>query len=372
MTTKEKYSLTEEHRAQLKPWADKWIANALSTAPMTQEDREICTKATRGMYRSAKLKEPRVVFVSSPIVGAFASGFAAAIAYRRKKGIPDEFDLTGAPSEVVRATLEAVGSADLLAKIPSSNRPTKKKKPDTSKWYVLPEDYKADAQVLGIGKFGLECAARSWGFRQGGNQWSGWSAYLSFFRHVVRLGESHGVDFSKWADWETLSERSGVRYVHEDFCMISDRPRVLKVDDRNRPHCPDGPYCEWSDGFALYAFRGTRVPAKWILDKASLDPETALNHPNIEERRAAAEILGWEKVLTALKPKVIDEDRDPEIGTLLEVDLPDAKGSKFLKVRCGTGRTFVLPVPREMNTALQANAWTYNLEPGQFRLQART
>jgi hypothetical protein len=114
------------------------------------------------------------------------------------------------------------------------------------------------------------------------------------------------------------------------------------------------------------------VPAKWILDKASLDPQTALTHPNVEERRAAAEILGWEKVLSALKPKIIDQDKDPEIGTLLEVDLPDSKGSKFLKVLCGTGRTFVLPVPNEMKTALQANAWTYNLEPGQFRLQART
>ena len=364
----EKYSLTEEHKAQLKPWADKWIANALSTAPMTQEDRDICVTAAIGMYAAANLKAPRVVFVSSPIVGAFAAGYAAAIVYRRKQGLADEFDLSDTSSEVVRATLEAVGAA------PPQQRKIarQKKKPDTSKWYVLPQDYRKGAEELGVGKFGLDCAARSWGFRQGGNQWSGWSAYLSFFRHVVKLGETHGVDFSKWAHWETLSERSGVRYVHEDFCIISDRPRVLKVDDQNRPHCPDGPYCEWSDGFALYAFRGTRIPAKWILDKSSLTPETALTHSNIEERRAAAEILGWAEVLAALKPVVIDEDRDPEIGTLLQVDLPDSKGSKFLKVRCGTGRSFVLPVPSEMKTALQANAWTYNLEPGQFQLEART
>lgn len=33
--TRKKYELTPEHRAQLEPWRDKWIANAMSTAPMT-------------------------------------------------------------------------------------------------------------------------------------------------------------------------------------------------------------------------------------------------------------------------------------------------------------------------------------------------
>ncbi len=40
-----KYSLTDEHRAQLGPTAEKWIANALNTAPMTDKDRRIATDA---------------------------------------------------------------------------------------------------------------------------------------------------------------------------------------------------------------------------------------------------------------------------------------------------------------------------------------
>ena len=40
--TKEKYTLTDEHRAQLKPWADKWIANAMSTTPMSSDDKLDC------------------------------------------------------------------------------------------------------------------------------------------------------------------------------------------------------------------------------------------------------------------------------------------------------------------------------------------
>jgi hypothetical protein len=53
---------------------------------------------------------------------------------------------------------------------------------------------------------------------------------------------------------------------------------------------------------------------------------------------------------------------DPEIGELLEIDLPDSPGSRFLKVRCGTGRTCYLPTSREAKTALQANAMSYDVD----------
>jgi hypothetical protein len=115
-----------------------------------------------------------------------------------------------------------------------------------------------------------------------------------------------------------------------------------------------------------------RVPSEWIENKTNIDPALALNHKNIEERRCLAEILGWEKILSQLEPVVIDTDSNPQMGQLLEVDLPDSGKEKFLKVLCGTGRTFVLPVPPEMKTARQANAWTYGLEEGQYDPEIRT
>ena len=63
-----KYELTPEHRAQLKPWADKWIANAMSTKPMDDTDREAMRVAVRGLYQAANLTPPpdnRIVFVPS-------------------------------------------------------------------------------------------------------------------------------------------------------------------------------------------------------------------------------------------------------------------------------------------------------------------
>jgi hypothetical protein len=124
----------------------------------------------------------------------------------------------------------------------------------------------------------------------------------------------------------------------------------------------DGPAVRYRDGFSVYAVHGVRVPAEWIENKQSLSPQTALTHENIEQRRAAAEIIGWDRVLSELNATTIDKDEDPMVGELLEVNIPDIGRERFLRVVCGTGRKFALPVPREMTTALQANAWTYGFD----------
>ena len=53
--------------------------------------------------------------------------------------------------------------------------------------------------------------------------------------------------------------------MHPDFCMISDRPSVLMVDEFNRPHNDNGPFCQWRDGSKLYSVHGVRVPA-WVVE----------------------------------------------------------------------------------------------------------
>jgi hypothetical protein len=109
--------------------------------------------------------------------------------------------------------------------------------------------------------------------------------------------------------------------------------------------------------------------------RATLDVRLALEHPNVELRAAAAEIIGWNRVLEELKPRLVDAERSPDydFGRLLEVDLPDEPGQKFLQVLCATGRTMVLRVPPEMTTARQANAWTQGFDNiGDFSPEGRT
>ena len=65
---------------------------------------------------------------------------------------------------------------------------------------------------------------------------------------------------------------------------------------------------------------------------------------------------------------VIDKDEDETIGTLMEVNIPDIGKEKFLvAVDPNVGKRVGLPVPPEMETALQANSWTYGIDPFEFK-----
>ncbi len=195
-----------------------------------------------------------------------------------------------------------------------------------------------------------------------------WLAFYEYFREVCGLVE----ETEPLLGLTELARSAGWAIPYKDICWVSERPKTLRRDDQGRLHDLDGPAVEYPDGWALYSVRGVTVPDEWIKEKESLDVKTALTWGNIEQRKAAAEILGWARIIEELEPEIIDKDSDPEIGELLKVDLPDSPGSQFLRVLCGTGRTFVLPVPPEMKTALEANAWTWDLKPEEYTPEIRT
>lgn len=170
-----------------------------------------------------------------------------------------------------------------------------------------------------------------------------------------------------------LSKVCGWVYCAREVAIAVAKPEYIKMDDQNRLHCENGPAIRYPDGFSVYSWHGVRVPGNWIEDKSSLSAADALKVENVEQRRAACEILGWVNILKELNSRVIDADEDPMIGTLVEVDIPEIGTEQFLRVMCGTGREFAIPVPPDVRTALEANAWTYGLNPADLRdLEVRT
>jgi hypothetical protein len=189
------------------------------------------------------------------------------------------------------------------------------------------------------------------------------SYWISYYLFAERIGvEYDPKDSALLQQWSKIAQSINWWTPTDEYCFISDRPRVVKFDNERRLHREDGLAVEYSDGWGTASWHGTRIPKNWILDKKTLTPKIALTWENIEQRRAACEILGWVHILEELKAKTINRDEDPEIGELLEVEIPDIGRERFLKVQCGTGRTFALPVPPDMQTALQANAWTFGVD----------
>jgi hypothetical protein len=192
-----------------------------------------------------------------------------------------------------------------------------------------------------------------------GNLYSWWPAFESFFTEVCKL-ELPGDYNERAKAYRDACTNAGWSCLYKDFAMVCDRPEWIKLEDR-RLHSPDGYAIKWRDGFGLTFWRGTHVPEQWILGEKPTAAEL-LKRENVEERRAGFEIIGWDALLTELNAKVIDQHSNPQIGALLEADIPDSGTERFLKVECGTGRSFVIPVPPTVDTAVEAQAWTYGFD----------
>lgn len=363
-----KYELTPEHEAQLEPWAQKWINNALLTAPMTTQEWLEVQEACQQLYIVSNVKPPpkeRILLVESPISGAFAAGFAAVVWWVRKNQeeakecfgfLPTEEDMSLAITEASKVSAKnnvfARGATERSARLAAASKATA-------------GEFNPDLQPLV--EFYIECAKSAYRMVNYGNNESGWVAFVSFFRHVVELP----IDFSKWAHYETAA-LAGPRFTHEKFCIVSDRFSEVHTDTEHRLHNPTGPSIAWQDGRKLYHWRGTAIPSNWILAKDNVDPSAALTWRDIEQRRCLAEILGWDRIIEVMDCVVIDQDPDPQIGILLESRHPEHRGERFLKGECGTKRICILPVPPETPSALAAQAWIHSLDVGQYLVEVRT
>lgn len=201
--------------------------------------------------------------------------------------------------------------------------------------------------------------------------WYTWTIYRVVSAKIVDI--KHDVPEQLINSFMNLMENVGICAPFENICICVDRPTDLQFDQENNLHSDSGPAVQFADGWKLYFWHGVSVPAEWIEQKDKVDRKLALTHPNIEERRCLAEILGWDRVIEDLPTKSVDKHADPQIGELLSIDFPNEPGQLFLKVLCGTGRTFVLPVTESRaTTAMAAQEWIHNVGPGEYAPEFRT
>jgi hypothetical protein len=345
--------LTDQQRAAMKPWAEKWIKIGLSCEPA---NREAAEAAYRACYRFAGLRDDvPIIWVESPIVGALAASIAASMLHDSAVG-------SAVGSAVHSAVRSAVHSA-VRSAVDSAVRSA----------VGLAGSSAVDSAVGLAVRSAVDSAVDSaekknsaifWHFWCGGQFWSYWPAFESFFRSECSLVLAGDLP-DRAAAWAATSANAGYWWPNKSFIIACDRPRHIRRDDAGRLHSETDTAIEWRDGWGLHFWHGTRVPDHWITERSTLDPRDVIRAENVEQRAAGAAIVGWPKMIDVLEARVIDRHESPEIGELIEMTLPglDHPG-RFLKARCPRNGLIVEGVPDvsdidglPIDTALAAQAW---------------
>jgi len=396
--------ITPEQAARFGEWTQKWIEIGLSTEPA---DFERATFAALKGYELANLKRPMVVLrMGSPYAATLGGALAWAMLRGVASGISPQVESqvwSQVWSQVGSQVESQVGSqvesqvwsqvwSQVESQVGSQVRSQVESQVESQVWSQVESQVRSQVWSQVRSQVGSQVRSQVWSQvwsqvrsqvesqvesqvwstpynAYNGAFWASWGAYVSFFRDVMDWNDPALGRFS--VD-EELIKSCGWVWWHKNVLAISDRPEVIRRDDQGRLHGETGPSIKYRDGWALHHWHGTAVPQEWIVDRTTLTPKLALEQQNVETRRAACEIIGWAKILTELRAKTIDKDIDPTIGELVEVNLPDAGKERFLRVLCGTGREFAIPMPPHIKTALEGNAWSYGVDAETYTPEVRT
>jgi hypothetical protein len=369
-------SLTPEQEAAMQPWAEMKIAEAVSTDPV---NHAIFEENVAKCYRFAGFEPPPVYWLASPWAGAIAISLL-----QNETFLNELLSATGRKKPLSRAgkipglcnTQPFVSAFEVVCRFLKEHGVTV----NNSR---LEAAQFSDLDVSAFSKMNYSKAfpkgridVNAWTGYFGGYFWAGWPAYERFFAEVCGL-ELEG-DFTQRGEACALAcANSGWFWVYDEICIATEKHVSLKRDAQHRLHSEHGPAISWADGFGVSCLQGVVIPPEWTARPKGegIDVRLGLTWENVEQRRVLREMLGWQRILEAYPVKVIDKHEDPQVGSLLELDLGDDDGrpARFLQAQCGTGRTIVERVdPLWGNSVMSVQEKRWGVEPGGYSLEVRT
>lgn len=176
---------------------------------------------------------------------------------------------------------------------------------------------------------------------------------------------------------------AGMWWALRDLVVMCERPAHIHLDSDGRLHNEIGPAVGFRDGWGVYVWHGTRVPAS-LINGWSI--KQIVKERNSELRRCAVERLaageGWASLIArAGWPQVGRSVPDPgNPGQTLSLhrvpDIYDRPVNLLLMTngtaeRDGTRRQYAEPVPVEITNPVAAAAWQIGLSPKHYRQTVR-
>jgi hypothetical protein len=145
-----------------------------------------------------------------------------------------------------------------------------------------------------LAKWMLECAHSAHNMMAYGSEWTGHVEWIEFLREACGYERDGRVGYTNWYPWRDATLHGGVRIMHPEFCIVSDRPHELHIETENgrgRLHNDRGPAKRYSDGWSIYAIHGTRVTQQIVEAPETLTAQQVLGEANAEVRRVMVDRL---------------------------------------------------------------------------------
>ncbi len=395
--------LTDEQRSRMDTHADRWIDIGLCSEPA---DRERFEAAAQDCYRFAGIPWPDVVvWVPSPLVLALAAPVAAielsgAVDDAVDGAVDDAVDdavrgavggaVGGAVRDAVRGAVDDAVRDAVRGAVGGAVRDAVRGAVDDAVHGVVRGA--VDNVVRDAVRGAVDDAVRGvvgWYRYIGGQFWAGgWGyggAWTSYFREVCGL-DLDGDLWDRALAYEATIESACWWWPHRHFVMAVERPTEIHREaiiprgwGSHRLHRADGPAVVWPDGWGVYVWHGVRVPAD-LLD--GWDHKRILAEPNAEIRRAAIEVVGWDRFVADAGLSIVSGADDPgNPGQRLELyDVPTHVYDAPVRVllctngspeRSGERHRFGLTVPADIDDAVAAAGWTYDLSRDEYAGMAR-
>jgi hypothetical protein len=208
-----------------------------------------------------------------------------------------------------------------------------------------------------------------------GEEWWGqheayWIAFYLFCRDIV--GIKYGDDRSRQLDmWRDIAQSCCWWWCHENYVVISERPTACRITEaEGRLHCEGGPALAFADGYALWRWHGVTVPEDVIAHPEQLTIARIDAENNAEVRRVMLERYGEARYLEDSGAKPIHSDK---FGVLFRKEISVDEPLVMVRVVNSTAepdghfKVYWLRVPPTIETAQEAVAWSFGVEPKDYK-----
>jgi uncharacterized protein DUF6745 len=356
--------LTPEQQKALGRYRARWSAIRRSTEPA---DRAAAEEGARLAYRAVGLASPlRFVWCGSPIELSRQTQRIS-----REDGPNVRWALIDRVRRKVTAQIRKHLPRRLLAEMEAAVNPADALTASITESLVQAAEREPMPLLTRVRRgepLSLTCALLALSGREGFRHATAspedlsWLSTFEYLRGVLALKTETEPLLGLWQ----LAGNAGWVQPHAQTCWLCERPNLLCTDVNDRLHHPTGPALRFPDGFSAFAWRGVELP-RWLIEHperitlAAIDAQT-----NVQIRRCMIEIMTPRRYVAEGGARRIAED---ETGILWRrtwlahdawaaVEVINATPEPD-----GTRKHFFLQVPPNLQTAREAVAWTYGMEP---------